>query len=205
MTEKRKEDRRVRRSRKLLQDALIQLLREKPLAKIQIAEIVDVADVSRPTFYYHFETKEQLLISYADEIIEQAFEAVFGDIEDGESIDLYQFLLAFFEQWLRHKEVIKWVLQIDNRDYLYAHILTHLTKMIQENEKAFPRANRLPQDDKFALNYLAGGMFMLIKTWVDNGTQQSPREMAELAHMLMINGVFTTLFNHSENKSRNDT
>jgi len=200
MTEKRKEDRRVRRSRKLLQNALIELLRKKPLAKIQVGEIVDLADVSRPTFYYHFETKEQLLFSYTDGIIDEVFEAVFSRTEAGDTLDLYQFLVAFFEQLLRHKEVIKWVLQIDNTDYLYSHILTHLTKMIRENEKAFPRANHLPQDDKFALNYLAGGMFMLVKTWLDNDTQQSPRELAELTHMLMVNGVFTTLFNHSKDR-----
>ncbi|MEO1287701.1 MAG: TetR/AcrR family transcriptional regulator [Chloroflexota bacterium] len=200
MTEKRKEDRRVRRSRKLLQNALIQLLRKKPLAKIQVGEIVDLADVSRPTFYYHFETKEQLLTSYVDDIFEQTFEAVFGGIEDGEAVDLYQLLLASFEQWLLHKEVIKWVLQIENRDFLNTHILTHLTKMIEEYGKAVPRANHLPQDDEFALNYLAGGMLMLVKTWIDSDTQKSPAELATLTHMLILNGVFTTLFNHSEDR-----
>lgn len=198
MTEKRKEDRRVRRSRKLLQNALIELLRQKPLAKIQIGEIVNVADVSRPTFYYHFETKEQLLTSYADEIMNQTFEVVFSGTEAGEPLDLHKFLVTFFEQWLLHKEVITWVLQIDNRDFLYAHIVNHLTKVIQENEKVFPRVNHLDQDGKLALNYLAGGVLMLIKSWIDSDTQQSPHEMAELTHMFMVQGVYTTLFNDSD-------
>lgn len=198
MTEKRKQDRRVRRSQKLLQDALIQLLREKQLGKIQIGEIVERADVSRPTFYYHFETKEQLLMSYSDDVFEQTFEVVFGGIEDDDPVDLYQLLLASFEHWLLHKEVITWVLQIENRNFLNAHFLTHLTKVIQEIEKTMPRANHRPQDDKFALNYLAGGMFMLVKGWMDGDTQETPAEMAKLAHMFMVNGVFTTLFHHSE-------
>ncbi|MEO1291165.1 MAG: TetR/AcrR family transcriptional regulator, partial [Chloroflexota bacterium] len=143
MTENRKTDRRVRRSRKLLQNALIELLRKKPLAKIQIGEIVDVADVSRPTFYYHFETKEQLLTSYADEIMEQAFNTVFGDVEEADGVELYQFFVLFFEQWLQQKEIIKWVLQIENKDFLYAHILTHLTKLFQAYDKVFPRVNHL--------------------------------------------------------------
>lgn len=200
MTEKRKEDRRIRRSRKLLQNALIQLLRMKPLARIQVGEIVDLADVSRPTFYYHFETKEQLLTSYVDDIFDQTFEAVFGGIEEGETVDLYQLLLASFEQWLLHKEVINWVLQIENRDFLNAHILTHLTKMIQEFGKAIPRANHLPQDDRFVLNYLSGGMFMLVKTWMDSDTQKSPEELATLTHRLILNGVITTLFDYPEDK-----
>lgn len=198
MTEKRKEDRRVRRSRKLLQNALIQLLRKKPLAKIQVGEIVDLADVSRPTFYYHFETKEHLLTSYVDDIFEQTFAAVFGNIEVGETVDLYQLLLASYEQWALHKEVIKWVLQIENRDFLNAHILTHLTQMVQAYGQTVPRAKPLPLDDAFALNYLAGGMLMLVKTWMDGDAQQSPAEIARLTHMLILNGVFSTLFDHSE-------
>ncbi|MEL6408646.1 MAG: TetR/AcrR family transcriptional regulator [Chloroflexota bacterium] len=84
----------MRRSRKLLQNALIKLLRKKPLAKIQIREIVDLADVSRPTFYYHFDTKEQPLTSYGDEIIE----ILSGYAKAGGMVELYQFLLVFFEQ-----------------------------------------------------------------------------------------------------------
>ena len=84
MTIKRKPDRRVRRTRKRLQDALIHLLRQKLLAKIQIKEIVEEADVSRTTFYQHFETKEQLLMSLMDDLFEKIHSVVFHEREDGE-------------------------------------------------------------------------------------------------------------------------
>jgi len=198
MTEKRKEDRRVRRSRQLLQNALIQLLRQKPLAKIQVGEIVDVADVSRPTFYYHFETKEQLLTSYMDDVLDQTIETVFGGLKEGEPADLYQLLLASFEEWSLHQEVIKWVLQIENRNFLHAHILTHLTIIIQEYGKSVQRTKLLPENEALLLNYLAGGMLMLVKTWMDNDMQQSPAELATLTHSIVLNGVISILFDHSE-------
>ncbi|MEM7348434.1 MAG: TetR/AcrR family transcriptional regulator, partial [Chloroflexota bacterium] len=77
MTKKKKEDRRVRRTRKLLQIALISLLRRKLLAKIQIKEIVEEADVSRTTFYQHFETKEELLFSLMDDVFEKIHRVIF--------------------------------------------------------------------------------------------------------------------------------
>jgi len=198
MGENRKEDRRIRRSRKQLQNALIQLLREKPLAKIQIQEIVDLADVSRPTFYYHFETKEQLLTSYVDDIFNQILDIVFNQIAKEKPVDLYQLLLASFEQWALHKEVMKWVLQIENRDYLNEHMQTHLKKMIEEYEKAVPSAKYMLTNDTFALNYLAGGMHMVVKVWMDNDAQESPADLASLTHKFITNGVFTVMFEHTE-------
>ena len=106
-----KKDRRIRRSRKLLQEALIQLLSQKPLAKIQIKEIVDVADVSRPTFYQHFETKEKLLFSLIDDLFERVGAAVFDNVSQREIADMYALLLATYEQWLLHSEELQWVFQ----------------------------------------------------------------------------------------------
>ena len=63
-------DPRVRRTRKWLQEALLSLMREKAFSKIAIAEITDKAEVSRPTFYLHYKTKEELLMDYLDSIYE---------------------------------------------------------------------------------------------------------------------------------------
>ncbi|MEO1165996.1 MAG: TetR-like C-terminal domain-containing protein [Chloroflexota bacterium] len=76
----------------------------------------------------------------------------------------------------------------------------HLTKLFQAYDKVFPRVNHLSKDYNFALSYLAGGMLMLIKSWIDDDTKRSPQEMAELTQKLILNGVFPILFDHSELK-----
>ncbi len=48
-------DRRVQKTRKLLQDALIELVAEKGYEAVSIREILDKANVGRSTFYSHFE------------------------------------------------------------------------------------------------------------------------------------------------------
>jgi len=47
-------DRRVQKTRKLLQDALIELVAEKSYESVTIREILDRANVGRSTFYAHF-------------------------------------------------------------------------------------------------------------------------------------------------------
>lgn len=56
-----KQDLRVRRTYKLLRDALVELIGEKPFEKISVTDICDRAMVHRATFYSHFEDKYALL------------------------------------------------------------------------------------------------------------------------------------------------
>src|SRR4030067_3389625 len=61
-------DRRVQKTRKLLQDALIELVAEKGYESVTVQEILDKANVGRSTFYAHFQDKDQLLHSILDRL-----------------------------------------------------------------------------------------------------------------------------------------
>jgi AcrR family transcriptional regulator len=55
------DDPRVKRTRQLLQQALIALIQEKAFQDITVQDIADRATVNRATFYAHFEDKYSLL------------------------------------------------------------------------------------------------------------------------------------------------
>lgn len=58
-------------TKKLLTDALKQLMAQKPLNKISIREITDLCGVNRQTFYYHFEDiYDQVRWMYREEAIQ---------------------------------------------------------------------------------------------------------------------------------------
>ena len=54
-------DRRVRRTRQVLQQAFMDVLQEKDFAATSIHDITERANLNRGTFYLHFEDKYQLL------------------------------------------------------------------------------------------------------------------------------------------------
>ncbi len=56
-----KVDRRIKRTQKLLQEALISLTLEKGYDEVTIREITDRADVGYTTFFRHYPDKEALL------------------------------------------------------------------------------------------------------------------------------------------------
>src|SRR5882762_11338044 len=63
-----KPDRRVRRTRESLHKALISLALEKDYDSITVQEVLDRADVGRSTFYTHFQSMDELLISGTQEL-----------------------------------------------------------------------------------------------------------------------------------------
>ncbi|MFN8375405.1 MAG: helix-turn-helix domain-containing protein [Anaerolineae bacterium] len=58
-----REDRRVDRTRALLQQALMELIREKGYDAVTIQDITDRANVGRATFYLHYPSKDALFLS----------------------------------------------------------------------------------------------------------------------------------------------
>lgn len=65
-------DPRVKRTRKLLQQAFLELIQEKSFASISIQDITERATVNRATFYAHFADKFELLDSIIREQFQQA-------------------------------------------------------------------------------------------------------------------------------------
>lgn len=69
-------DRRQRRTRKLMKQAFKELIQERDYEAISVTDISERADITRNTFYNHFETKDALLLSSIEDAIEAMFAAI---------------------------------------------------------------------------------------------------------------------------------
>jgi AcrR family transcriptional regulator len=63
-------DRRVRKTRTQLRDALVDLTLKRGWDEVSVLDVCEHADVGRSTFYLHFADKEDLLLSGFDELHE---------------------------------------------------------------------------------------------------------------------------------------
>lgn len=62
-------DRRVQRTRQLLNRALMALIVEKGYESITVQDIIYRAKVGRSTFYAHYQDKDDLLLSGMEEVV----------------------------------------------------------------------------------------------------------------------------------------
>ncbi len=102
---KKPQDRRVRRTHRLLGEALLSLIVEQDYESISITDITNRADLNRATFYLHFGTKEALLIA----TLEERFDELVQQIEAHSSDD------ALPQKWS----------DVDAERLIFAHVAEH--------------------------------------------------------------------------------
>ena len=65
-----KVDKRIRRTKKILTEALIEILKEKNVMDVTVSELAKKADVTRTTFYQYYRDPVDMLEQLQDEIAE---------------------------------------------------------------------------------------------------------------------------------------
>lgn len=176
------------RSKRLIVKSLIELMDKKRFSEISLKEISENAGLTRQTIYRNFDTKEEILEYYVDELYED-FLAIISAKED---ITLYDLLITYFEYWYENREFIKKL--IDNNVYqlLLCLHLKYLNSMALD-EKFI---NLIFTPDKENNNYFnhfsAGGLWFALKNWVEDGTKKTPAEMTNIIlHFYHMKGLST--------------
>ena len=98
-------DPRVKRTRDVLQQALVELVQEKPFGKVTVQDIVVRAEVNRATFYDHFEDKYELLNYALNEAFRERIEQKLSENAQLTLADLRCLILTtcdFLGEFLSH-------------------------------------------------------------------------------------------------------
>ncbi len=69
-----KNNRRTIITKRILKDSLLELMQQKSISRITIREICDLSDMSRSTFYLHYQDQYKLLEDIEKEVLEKTFE-----------------------------------------------------------------------------------------------------------------------------------
>src|SRR6476469_8481823 len=77
-----KTDGRVRYTKMVIKESLLALLAEKPIQKITVTEICDLAQINRATFYTHYRDAFDLLEQIEDELFAELSATVITEERD---------------------------------------------------------------------------------------------------------------------------
>lgn len=184
-----KVDRRVRRSRRLLADALLHLVTQKQFSEISILDITEQADMNRSTFYLHFQSKEELLLAALvarfDELVEG-----FGEISSERPIwDAPELDLWVFEHVAEHAAIYRALFDDPNLGLVIHTVIGYIANF---NERITTAS--LPADTEPAFpvpvlaQHIAGSLYALLHWWLRNDMPYTAAEMAALTQQLWSNG-----------------
>jgi AcrR family transcriptional regulator len=176
-------DLRARRTRKWLQDALFELMKEKSFQDIQITELTARAQVSRPAFYLHFRSKEELLLSHVDVIFDEFHAQVLKEIAQGK-IDRKRFSIMLFQYWERDTETLRMVIQAGNPDILLDRLKEHVGVILTEVAAKTRKSATDPRLKELVIGFVAGGAYMLLTEWITQKMPFSGEQMGLLFYEL---------------------
>ena len=186
MSKNNPQDLRIRRTRKWLQEALLSLMLEKPFKKISIAEITEQAEVSRPTFYLHYRTKEEVLVDYLDSMYQTFMEDMQPYVD---SILQGKMAIKLFEQIAAQATFLRSLLNSEVSFIVMERLHQYCYDVIKQSlqQELFPKIDDTTWDILMAS--LAGSVYAISIQWLKMDMPLPPKEMGELTMRLQRLGM----------------
>jgi AcrR family transcriptional regulator len=177
-----KKDRRSQRTRHLLSEALVELIREKGYDSITVSDIIQRANVGRSTFYAHYRDKDDLFVGEMDRVIE-----VLGQRVPDEQETLLFPSLGLFRHVGEEYELYKALVWTPGIDLLIKHMQKLLSQRIKLGLERSGQSYDLPLP--ILANFIAGNFLTLLKWWLENKRIYSPEQMDEIFKKLTLQGI----------------
>lgn len=187
------EDRRARRSRKLLKQSLLELMKERAFSDISVRDIAEGADMNRGTFYLHYSGTAELLKSIECELLEELQSLIDTHMQetvaDGTVRPVLEPLLDFA---VAHRETCAVLFASSEA----SGFLQSLQQLICRSGASLVDRWFCPKDSSqtvYYLSFLTWGAIGLLKEWFAQDMSM-PREELLAAAQRLADGSAASLF-----------
>lgn len=189
-------DRRIARTRGMLQHALISLILEKGYEAITIKGICDAANVGRSTFYAHYTSKDDLKRSGLENLRKLLVErqrhalAAPGDV----GYRSLGFSLALFEHARDHIDLYRALAGGRGGAVALGTIRQILSDLVRDELAATVdqtgdknSSDAIPRE--LVVQYVVGAYMAVLTWWLDGGAKLPPQQIDAMFRRLAIEGI----------------
>lgn len=175
-------DRRVLRTKRMIRDALTELMEEKGFEGITVRDLTEKASINRGTFYLHYRDKYDLLEQSEADIITGIQEIVHeikpkvavGYISQDQPFPIIVKLFEFIHENASFMKVILGPkgdasLQVKIKELIKKTFIQKIEEDIKIEEMMVPL--------DFFLSYVSAAHLGVIQHWLESGMEKSPQEM----------------------------
>lgn len=170
------EDNRVKKTKESLQLALLSLLKEKTLEKITVTELCRRSEITRRTFYLHYEN----VPSYFAELVEQLLNELEQTLKKSTnhrlqtSNKLEPQMVYLFEHVYVHREFYQFIFNKHASFAYYELFFMRIKKLVKNSVQL---TNSFSPLNDFEVSYQANAIMGIILEWYYEGFQQSITDM----------------------------
>ncbi len=181
--ENKPDGRRVKMTKMLLKDSLIELMNHKSIHAISIKEICEGADINRSTFYRHYDTQYDLYDDIIEDISKDIFDIYLGCMGEKFTITLLITRILKYIESNRDKFII---LLSDNGNISLGETYNRITSR-------FINRDNLGELGAYIAEFVAAGMTSVLWTWLKQEHRRPAEELAGLISYLMRHGLSTAI------------
>jgi len=171
-------DRRTLKTRQAIHEALYSLMQEKKYSKITIQDIIDRANVGRSTFYAHYTTKDELLLSSIEHILEMLNQYIKSYVEtDGDKPRLIP-VVELFEHIKENSKAIKGLMRSEGASMFFEKVQSYWNTKIEEYLRLKLPPEKEPKVPVAILaSHISGTFTNLLIWWINSKMVYSPVQM----------------------------
>ncbi|MEA4895873.1 MAG: TetR/AcrR family transcriptional regulator [Oscillospiraceae bacterium] len=180
-----KTDRRVAYTKMVLKKSFLELIHEKPVSKITVKEICERADINRATFYSHFNDVYDMLGQIENEL----YETIRHTLDKGwKTNSITELLMAVCTDIKKNEDVCKAVLSENgDKDFLNRALFVAQDKCVSDWKAASPLSDTETLERIYT--FFSYGSAAIVLSWVKNGMQESPAEIASFIGEITNKGL----------------
>lgn len=173
-----KKDLRVIKTEKVLFDALIELMTDKPFESIKVSDICSKALINRSTFYSHYNDKYELLVGYINNLEESLINKLGTLNKEINNKDYFVEIIKLILDHFDEKRDTYYKVLLNNRNSIFIDIVsnvisTDINKKI--NQDINSKNDNIPLDIKSTF-YLGAVSSVIIK-WINNDKKYTKEEI----------------------------
>lgn len=176
------------RSRKLIQDAFMSLLLKKDVVDIKVREVIELANISKGTFYAHYDC----LFDVQQELEDQQIARLFRVFEEQPPARLedsfYPLFLSGLVLMKRDQELFRLLFRSSyGGPFLSKLKNTFLDCLLTCGGADSPVVG--VDSTRGYLNYVAGGAIAIIQAWLESGADVPPEDVALFLNNCILEGL----------------
>ncbi len=185
-------DKRIRRSRRLLREAFIEVVSELGYEATRVEDIIVRADIGRTTFYKHFKDKRDLLEHVADTFDSRYKRDLNLIISEPESFDTQTAVAEMFAQFAKHDTFFRLALNSRDVPIFYDSVRVAMKEMLTGlyDRQIIAKGYRPTIPFEVVVERALGTFLALAQWWLSDESQAlyTAEQMAEIFYNLEEHG-----------------